>query len=93
MSGSITAESAGVMYTSIPYDKGWTILVDGKAVTPRKMFDTFLAVDIGEGTTESAFPMNRRDLGPGLGLPEPARLSWESLCWWESAGRRKRTVQ
>ena len=38
-------------------------------MTPRKMFDTFLAVDIGEGTTESAFPMNRRDLGPGPGLP------------------------
>ena len=36
LSGSITADTAGVMYTSIPYDKGWTILVDGKAVTPRK---------------------------------------------------------
>ena len=38
--------------------------------------------------------MNRRDLGPGLGLPEPARLSWEvTVLGGKSAGRRKRTVQ
>ena len=30
LSGSITADAAGDMYTSIPYDKGWSILVDGK---------------------------------------------------------------
>ena len=65
LSGSITAESAGVMYTSIPYDKGWTILVDGKAVTPRKMFDTFLAVDIGEGTHRISFSYEPEGLRTG----------------------------
>ena len=33
LKGSITAEDPGVMYTSIPYDKGWTITVDGAEVT------------------------------------------------------------
>ena len=55
LSGSITADAAGVMYTSIPYDKGWSILVDGKPAAPRKMFDTFLAVDISEGTHRISF--------------------------------------
>ena len=65
LSGSITADTAGVMYTSIPYDKGWTILVDGKAVTPRKMFDTFLAVDIGEGTHRISFSYEPEGLRTG----------------------------
>ena len=50
LSGSITADAPGTMYTSIPYDKGWTVLVDGRAVTPRKIFDTFLGVEISQGS-------------------------------------------
>ena len=52
LKGTITADGAGVMYTSIPYDKGWTIQVDGLKVTPRKLFDTFLAIDLSEGEHE-----------------------------------------
>ena len=65
LSGSITSDTAGVMYTSIPYDKGWTILVDGKAAAPRKMFDTFLAVDISEGTHRISFSYEPEGLGTG----------------------------
>ena len=50
LSGSITADTAGVMYTSIPYDKGWTVLADGKPAATRKIFDTFLAVELDAGT-------------------------------------------
>ena len=53
------------MYTSIPYDKGWSILVDGKAVVPRKMFDTFLAVDISEGTHRISFSYEPEGLRTG----------------------------
>ena len=47
------------MYTSIPYDKGWTITVDGAEVTPRKLFDTFLAVDLSGGTHEISMTYER----------------------------------
>ena len=47
--GNITADRPGVMYTSIPYDKGWRILVDGRPAAGRTIFDTFLAVDLDEG--------------------------------------------
>ncbi len=48
--GTITADANGVMYTSIPYDKGWTVTVDGVKVTPRSLFDTFIGVDLTAGT-------------------------------------------
>ena len=47
--GNIRADRPGVMYTSIPYDKGWRILVDGRPAAGRTIFDTFLAVDLDEG--------------------------------------------
>lgn len=50
LEGSITVDTPGVMYTSIPYDKGWTVMVDGVKITPREIFDTFLGVDLAPGT-------------------------------------------
>lgn len=50
--GTVEAERAGLLYLSIPYDKGWTIRVDGKAVEPYKIFDTFLSVHMTAGRHE-----------------------------------------
>lgn len=47
--GTIEADKAGLLFLSIPYDKGWTIRVDGKEVEPYKIFDTFLSVHMTAG--------------------------------------------
>lgn len=39
--GEIEADRAGVLFTSIPYDKGWTVKVDGVEQETRKIFDAF----------------------------------------------------
>lgn len=35
--------------TTIPYDSGWTVELDGEEVEPEKMFDVFIALDIPAG--------------------------------------------
>ncbi|WP_333645876.1 YfhO family protein [Lacrimispora sp.] len=50
--GTVEAERAGLLFLSIPYDKGWTILVDGKEAEPYKIFDTFLSVHVSSGFHE-----------------------------------------
>lgn len=65
LEGSITADRPGTMYTSIPYDKGWTVLVDGVKVTPRTLFDTFLAVDLSQGTHEITMSYEPQGLRTG----------------------------
>ncbi len=50
LSGVVNTDQAGTLFTSIPYDKGWTILVDGVKMEASKIFDTFLCVDLTEGT-------------------------------------------
>lgn len=48
--GVVKAEEAGTLFTSIPYDKGWTVYVDGTEWRSKKMMDTFLAVDLPQGS-------------------------------------------
>ena len=38
-----------MLFTSIPFDKGWTVKVDGEKVETRKAFGAFLAIDVSAG--------------------------------------------
>ena len=48
--GVVSTEKDGVLFTSIPYDKGWTVLLDGAAVETEKIFDAFLSFKVPAGT-------------------------------------------
>lgn len=54
VSGHITCTEDGLMYTSIPYEEGWTALVDGKEVEVVPFADTMLSIPLtaGEHTIE-----------------------------------------
>ncbi len=50
--GSVTAKEDCLLYTSIPYDTGWTVTVDGKKVSEDDIVilaDSLLAVKLGAG--------------------------------------------
>lgn len=49
LSGTITLQEGQMIMTSIPYDDGWTILIDGKKVNGQKFADTFLAIECPAG--------------------------------------------
>ena len=55
ISATVSLGDPGVLMTSIPYDKGWEVLVDGVKVTPRKGFKAFLAIDMQPGTHSVEF--------------------------------------
>ncbi len=44
-----------VLFTSIPYEKGWTILVDGKKVDYYPIFDSFIGLNLEVGEHEIEF--------------------------------------
>jgi uncharacterized membrane protein YfhO len=50
--GTVDATKAGLLYLSIPFDKGWSVKIDGKEAEPYKIFDTFLSVHMTAGTHE-----------------------------------------
>mgnify|MGYP004675391305 FL=1 len=53
-----------VLFTSIPYDKGWAVKVDGKKVKVQKLYNTFLGVKLKEGKHKVEFEYST----PGLKL-------------------------
>jgi len=57
LSGNIYAAENGVMMTTIEYDKGWTVKVDGQEVETFAIGDALLAVDMpaGEHTVEFSY--------------------------------------
>ena len=50
--GSITAEKDGVLLTTLPYDGGWEIFIDGEKVPTEKAAGYLTCADIEEGNHE-----------------------------------------
>jgi uncharacterized membrane protein YfhO len=55
--GTISAKENQAVFFSIPYEKGWRVLVDGEEVDTTTVFDAFLAVEVspGEHTIELTY--------------------------------------
>lgn len=48
--GTIQMKEDGVFFTSIPYEEGWSIYIDGQKVETYKVGEAFLGADITQGT-------------------------------------------
>lgn len=49
IAGTIQVKQSGMMFLSIPYDKGWKVMVDGKDSKPVKLNDAFLGINLPQG--------------------------------------------
>ena len=47
--GTVDMQEAGKLFTSIPYDLGWKVTVDGEPAETEKILDTFLSVNLTAG--------------------------------------------
>ena len=50
LKGDVTTKDGGILMISIPYEKGWTVLVDGEKADTKAVKDTFLGVMLTPGT-------------------------------------------
>ena len=65
--GTITAEDAGLLFTSIPYDPGWSIYLDGKEIEPGKICDdALIGVSITPGKHTVEFSYIPQGFIPGI---------------------------
>lgn len=81
LEGDIWADQEGVLFTSIPYDKGWTVKVDGVQQEPKKIFDTFLSVNIPEGSHTISFSYEPEGLRLGAGITLFSILCLYGIFW------------
>ena len=69
ISGSFTAKEDCILYTSIPYDTGWNISIDGKAVNSNdivKIGDAFIGVKVKKGNHDVTFEYSAPGASTGI---------------------------
>jgi uncharacterized membrane protein YfhO len=71
--GTVTADTDCMMFTSIPYDKGWTVKIDGVEISEDDYIalnDAYLCFNLPEGehTIELSFKQRGLALGAGVAL-------------------------
>lgn len=84
--GTVSAKDNGTLFTSIPYDKGWSVYVDGKKVKTHKYSDTFLCIEVPKGEHEIIFKFTHVGFVPGLILSITTLLG---IITFEILQRRK----
>ncbi len=71
ISGTVTAVEDGILYTSIPYDTGWSVTVDGEKLNSEELIDigkALLGINLSEGTHTIEFEYTPKGLKIGIYL-------------------------
>lgn len=82
ITGTVTATQQGIMYTSIPYDKGWDVYIDGNksAITP--ICDgALIGVLVDAGQHEVTFKYSPQGLGTGIVISIVCLLAFLGLIF------------
>ena len=65
LKGTVIVREEGKLFTTIPYDKGWTVMVDGEPYETEKIVDAFLSISLTEGMHEVEFSYEPQGLKLG----------------------------
>lgn len=84
--GTVDAVQAGTLFTSIIYDEGWTVTVDGQQVETFAAADAMLAFDVEPGSHTVVFSFRTKGLVTGLVLSVSSLIL---LVLWQWFLRRK----
>ena len=68
LKGMISVGDGQTVMTSIPYDAGWTVRVDGRKTEAKKFAGTFLTVEVPAGSHEISFSYVSPGFYTGLGI-------------------------
>lgn len=64
--GTVDVSENKMLYTSINYDEGWTVKVDGKEVEKVKIGDALIGINLNEGNHEIEFKYEPQGLRIGI---------------------------
>lgn len=90
VTGTIQAPRDGLVFTSIPYDKGWRAVIDGKTVEPVKVGDAFLAYPVAAGEHQVSLRFIPYGLVPGAVVSGLTLAGLLAVCIWRRARKRER---
>jgi uncharacterized membrane protein YfhO len=66
ITGTLMSNGDHLVFTTIPYDKGWNIYVDGKLVETESINEAFLTFHVPDGEHDIYMEYHVRGLVPGV---------------------------
>lgn len=82
ISGTFTNSVDQILFTSIPYDSGWTVKVDGEKVEPSLVDEAYMAIDVPAGTHTVEFSYVPSGLAAGAVVSVAAILILIAAVLW-----------
>ena len=86
--GNINAYESGILYLSIPYEKGWSVYIDGKKTDTFKVLDSMLGVKVDSGEHEVLLKYSPEGFKLGLIISGGALLLFILLVFMERKSRK-----
>ena len=92
--GTVTADKEQLLVTTIPYEKGWSVTVDGKPATVTAFQDAFVSVTVPAGKHDIAFHYAPQGFKAGVALFFGCTLLFGlfDLGYSKWRSRRKKTL-
>lgn len=92
ISGTLSLREAGRLVLSIPYEKGWTVLVNGKEVEPSLFGDCLMALDLEAGEYEIELHYVPTGFYAGIGVSVGSVIIFGGLWWWLPRRKRRKAA-
>ena len=90
MEGTIDVSEDGLFYTSIPYEEGWTAVVDGKEVEITPVGGSLLAFSLSKGSHEIKLYYYPKGFWPGFAVTAICLLTFAGLCAYTYIIKKKK---
>ena len=87
--GSITAKQDGVLFLSMPYEKGWSVYVDGEEAETFKVFGAMTGVRVKAGQHRIKLRYSPEGFNEGVILTVISLSFTGAIIWFERRRRRK----
>ena len=88
--GTVNALEDGVLYLSIPYEKGWTAYIDGKKTDTFRVFGAMMGVKVAAGEHDVRLEYVPEGLVPGVIVSGCAAAATGALIWFEFRRKKKK---
>ena len=90
MEGTIDVSEDGLFYTSIPYEEGWTAVVDGKEIEITPVGGSLLAFPLSKGSHEIKLYYYPKGFWPGFAVTAICLLTFAGLCAYTYIIKKKK---
>lgn len=88
--GTINAEKDGVMFLSIPYEKGWSVYIDGEKADTFKVLNAMLGAKVAKGSHDIVLKYSPEGFTEGLVISGVGAGVTVIVIWFDFRRKKKK---